>query len=128
MQNWGMMMTETERSDKDIDALLALARRDGPSTSTDLLARVLKDAEAAQPSPPALAKKARSGVVNRMLAALGGWPALGGLVAATIVGFVVGISPSTMIDTPAAALFDQSDTLALYDADMSGLGWDMDEG
>ena len=123
-----MMMTEMDRSDKEIDALLAVARRDGPSPSTDLLARVLKDAEAAQPSPLALAKMARLGALSRMLAALGGWPALGGLVAATIVGFMVGISPSAMIDTPAAALFDQSDSLALYDADMSGLGWDMDEG
>ena len=128
MQNWGMTMTDIERSDKDIDALLAMARRDGPSPSADLLAQILKDAEAAQPSPPTPAKMARPGALSRMLAALGGWPALGGLVAATIVGFVVGISPSSMIDTPAASLFDQSDTLALHDADMSGLGWDMDQG
>lgn len=85
-----MMMTEMDRADKEIDALLAVARRDGPSPSTDLLARVLKDAEAAQPSPLALAKMARPGALNRMLAALGGWPALGGLVAATLSALWLG--------------------------------------
>lgn len=128
MQNWGMMMTEIERSDKDVVALFATARRDGSFPSADLLARVLQDAESEQPNPRTPARVARSNVLSRALVAVGGWPSLGGLVAATVVGFGIGISPSTMIDTPAASLFGQSDTLSLYDADLGGLGWDMDEG
>lgn len=122
------MMTEMERSDKDVEALFATARREAAEPSADLMARVLQDAEVAQPRPPALTKTARPNVLRHALAALGGWPSLGGLVAATIVGFGIGISPLTQIDTPAASLFGQPDSLALYDADLGGLGWDVDEG
>ena len=118
-----------KRSETDVEVLLMKARQDGvPSPSSDLMARVLADAEMAQPGPVARSDVQQPGIWSRILEGVGGWPSLGGLVAATVVGFGIGISSWSMIETPAASLLGQSDTLSQYDADLSGLGWELSEG
>ncbi|MEP2030992.1 MAG: hypothetical protein ABJI96_20020 [Paracoccaceae bacterium] len=117
-----------KRSKAEIEALIVKARQDAPSPSVDLLARVLMDAEANQPRATARLGVWRPGLWGRVLEGVGGWPSLGGLIAATIIGFGIGINPSAMIDTPASAMLGSFDTLSQYDADLSGLSWELSEG
>jgi len=96
-------MAENERDEIDrlLEAHFAAARQATPPEA--LLARVLADAEAARP----VAGGARSGlggrpaapagVFSRLRAAVGGWPALAGLAAATLAGLWIGVAaPSAL--------------------------------
>lgn len=87
-----------DRPDKDpTDALeraLAAARAAPPEAGADFLARVLADAEAVQDGFAARPAAARAGTGWRgVFRALGGWPALGGLTAATVTGLWIGVAP-----------------------------------
>lgn len=90
--------------DDDLDPLFAAARRqDAPSA--DLQARVLAAAIAMQPVPAAAPPEASTdrpahgrGFLQEVWQALGGWRAVGGLSAAMLVGFWLGLSdPSGLL-------------------------------
>lgn len=82
--------------DDELDLLFAAARRqDAPSA--DLQARLLAAAVALQPRPPSAVPDAPPvsvvpGFWQEMWQALGGWRATGGLSAAMLVGFWLGLS------------------------------------
>lgn len=94
-------LTETE-----LDTLFAAARDQAPLPSADLVARVFADAEAESAAalstaPGGVPKRAPAGATAgwgaTLLAALGGWPAIGGLATAAIAGVVIGVaSPETI--------------------------------
>lgn len=79
-----------------LDACFKAGRAASLNPSAELLARVLADADAVQSGlrasdvqfPPPRATRLR-----QMVKALGGWPALGGLAAATVAGVWIGLSP-----------------------------------
>lgn len=84
-------MMDERRDEAMLAALFAQARTVGPEPSDGLMARVIADAEAVQ----ALRRKpvaARPGPFASALAALGGWGAVSGLVAATLTGVWIGIA------------------------------------
>jgi len=101
----------TSDEDKRQEAALApffeAARRQVPDVSPDLMARVLENAETAlvlhratAPGPDA----PQTGFWARIAQALGGWPAMAGLVAAGIAGVWIGAAlPETL---PGLALAD----------------------
>ena len=91
----------------DLDAFFAAARREVPAPSEALMARVLVDALAAQPAPRAAVRTPRPGLWTQLREAMGGWPAMGGLATAGVVGLWIGISP------PAAVTDMASDVLGL---------------
>ena len=122
-------MTQGNKSEPQdrawIDTMLDdLANGPVPDATPDLMARILADADALLP-PPGGAVKLPWWL--RVVQGLGGWPAIGGLVAATVTGFVVGLGA---LDT---AGFDDVWTLN-YDADydsesaLDAFGWDFEEG
>jgi len=81
---------KTIPTDAELDALFAAAVRDAPTPSGDLLQRIVADADmvsAARQAPPL---RVRRGLVDRLMAALGGWPAVAGLATATVVGIWIG--------------------------------------
>lgn len=86
-----------DRSDRDAAALapyFAAARRSEPEPSLRLLSAILADAgevAAARAAPPAQAAR-RAPPRRGLFAALGGWRVATALVAASIVGFSVGLS------------------------------------
>ncbi len=94
--------------------------------SGDLMARVLADAEDLRPAPGGAAPS-REGLLRQVIAGLGGWLSVGGLVAATAVGFSVGLGAlsSTGIETLWLGEYGTyyDDTLGF-----SVNGWDFEEG
>ncbi|MCG7494293.1 hypothetical protein [Thalassobius sp. Cn5-15] len=102
-----------------LDDLFALARGvddqgNDLQTSMDLMDRVMADAMAVQAQAavviaPAPGPKTRS-LLRDVLAALGGWPALAGLVTASVAGVWIGMNPSdVMLDSASTVLALDSD-------------------
>lgn len=91
-----MTKTDKDISLEHLDALLDQARETQvPDPSADFLARVLSDAQEVQDGfAPALPERQpRPGLWAQLLGAIGGWPAMGGLVTATVTGVWIGVSP-----------------------------------
>lgn len=74
---------------RELDRLLALARDLAPEPSMTLTRQVA--ATARQLQPAAALPPARGGLWQQVLDWTGGWPGLGGLAAAGVVGFAFGI-------------------------------------
>lgn len=88
--------------DPALEAALAALRAVPPAMSDGLAGRLLADAYAMQPAAPvfeapvmALPASGRFG--PRLLAALGGWGAVGGLTTAGLVGVWIGFNPPAII-------------------------------
>ena len=110
-------------TDDAIEALFAEARAQAPALSGDLMARILQDAEAETRAhaAPRAAPPLRTGWLETLSGALGGWPALGGLVASTVLGLLLGVAqPSGLSDVTASLWGDGvSVTLGLDDDPLS---------
>lgn len=120
-----MTPTEIEEMDK-LDKLLEEAAHAPVDLPPGLAARVLQDASAMSPTAR---QRPKLSLVSRISSALGGWPALGGLAAATCAGFWIGFSPPAgMPDAGAFLLGEEEVTLDDSLAELSGFGWDMEEG
>jgi len=104
----------------DLEGLFAAARRDAPVASGDLMARVLGDAYAMQPETVVRIVPVRRAWWRVLLAAVGGWPAVSGLVTATLVGVWIGASGTASLGERAADLL--GDEAAMYLADLEPLG------
>lgn len=100
-------------TDQDLDAFFDAARNSSPEPSPEFLARILSDAEGVQNSfvqTPFGARKPAKSVFAQLRDAIGGWPALGGLVTASAVGVWIGISPpESVTETMAAFLGDSTE-------------------
>lgn len=86
-------MREFDDEDGALDRLFDLARGVAPPVSGDLMARILADAEAEASVPVPVAASAATVGWRGWVDAIGGWPAMGGLALATVVGVVIGINP-----------------------------------
>jgi hypothetical protein len=102
------MRKEAEMNDSDLDDIFAEARGATAAPSSDLMARILADAEAHQPAAAVLVRAApppRQGLWAAMLAAIGGGAALAGLSTATLAGLWIGFAqPTTLLDVTDAFL------------------------
>ena len=110
-------------TDDAMEALFDEARTQNPAPSGDLMARILRDAEAetlARAAPPP-APPLRTGWLERLSGALGGWPALGGLVASTVLGLLLGVAQPSGLSGVTASLWGDgvSVTLGLDDDPLS---------
>lgn len=115
-----MAMNDNRRTggEDGLGALFAAARAADPRPGDDFLARLVAVAEAMQPAtapPPGVAGPARGW--RGLLALLGGWPALGGMVAATVAGFWVGLAPPAGLTALAAEATGQVVDLGIYGED-----------
>lgn len=114
-------MTKSEHSDDALEALFAEARSHPPALPDRVLARVIEDARRLQPSSAG----------NRMRGwwrMLGGLPGLGGLVTATCVGFWLGVAPPEGMPDLADQILGQQVMADETAPDLSGFGWDIEEG
>lgn len=105
-------MTPDDHLDGRLDALLAEARALRPEPAQALVARILLDADRLAPAaaaPPAPARAPRRG----WMAALGGWPALGGLAAAAVAGVWIGAVPPAAVLDLAASLRGEAVSVGL---------------
>lgn len=109
-----------------MDALLDdMANLPTPDPSPDLMARVLADAEAHLPPPGGV--PARVPWWRQMVADIGGWGAVGGLVAATATGFVIGLGA---LDATGVDALWTLGYAADYGAELGldAFGWALEEG
>ncbi|WP_322866488.1 hypothetical protein U5922_009960 [Aquicoccus sp. G2-2] len=94
-----MAMTDKDTMrDVELDSFFAAARSAPEPASKALLARVMADAQAVQASAATTASAQARTTPKRgwgagFWAALGGWPAMGGLAFATVAGLWIGFSP-----------------------------------
>ncbi|MGC1495879.1 MAG: hypothetical protein WA790_08720 [Sulfitobacter sp.] len=121
-----MTKSNSDMVDIELENLFAQARATPPQIPDGLMARVVADAENMQPTP---ARKSW----QDWLRAIGGAPGLGGLVTASVFGFWLGVSPPENLPDLAGQVLGQ-DYSAEYDltldttTDLTGFGWDIDEG
>lgn len=125
-------MVKTEMSGKDDDGLepfFAAARDARPEVSPDLMARILADADReierrAAPAPAA----PRRGWWLSAIALVGGWPAMAGMLTATIAGVWIGFAApgtvSTLSGGVASSGYELEDMMPGY-GDLAGI---LDEG
>ena len=104
----------TDPDDRMLDDLFAGARAQMPELSDALMARVLADA--AQVQTPVSVPESRS-VWAALSDMLGGWPALGGLAAATVAGLWVGIAPPAPVEDLAASVWGNEVSVTLLSAE-----------
>lgn len=119
-------MTDPRDKTDWVDALLDdVGGMGAPDPSGDLMARVLVDADAMMPPPGGA--PASEGMMRQVLSGLGGWLSVGGLVAATAVGFVVGLGA---LGGAGVEMLWQGEYGAYYDDTLgfSVNGWDFEEG
>ncbi|WP_245882720.1 hypothetical protein [Yoonia sediminilitoris] len=106
----------TDPKDDVLDDLFAQARATPPQVGADLMGRVLADADQTQAQAgPQAAPIARQGYLVRIMESLGGWSAVGGLTAATLIGVWIGAAPPEVLDDVAAGLSGEVLSLTLFD-------------
>lgn len=94
-----------DRDTDMLDAAFAAARTGAPAPSGDLLDRIMMDADAVLHGGVQSRPRPRRAPLRAMLfEAIGGWPSLGGLVAATVAGLWIGVSPPAVLGDYAAML------------------------
>jgi hypothetical protein len=120
-----MRMTEPNKDDIALDAFFAAARSDKSVPGDALMARILADAGQVQGRPATPAGAPTPAPVSTgwrsILAAIGGWPAMGGMVMATMAGLWIGISPPSSLTTFASGLLGETVSVQIY-ADDDPLG------
>lgn len=109
-----MMMTDPKMD--MLDDIFAQVRAVAPTPSDDLVARVLADAETADQKVAAPAP--RPGFFAGLLEAVGGWPSVGGLVAATAAGIWVGVAPPASVEDFTASTFGDSVAIGVFAEDL----------
>lgn len=90
-----------------------------------LMARILADADREQPgrraapaAPAALAARLSAGArLAAIMRALGGWPAMAGLAAATLAGVWIGVSPPEGLAEAARLVLSEAGDGVLVDLD-----------
>ena len=109
------MSDRDDLTNQDLDRLLAEARGLVLEPSSDLMARILADAAREMPRRAAthLPQTRAWGGWRDWFVALGGWPAAGGLVAATAVGVWIGAAAAAGLSDLAAGVWGEGVSVAL---------------
>ncbi|SIT85073.1 hypothetical protein SAMN05421849_2244 [Pontibaca methylaminivorans] len=116
-----------DREMTELDALLRAARQAPADLPEALESRILRDAarvQAGRRSPvavigrPRRQPERREGLWSRLHGALGGWPALGGLAAASVAGLWIGLAPPSGLPDPVWLLGESAqEALVLFAGD-----------
>ena len=93
-------MTMTDQNDFDLGPFFDAAKARHSAPEADVMARVLADGLAVQAQRSSEVKRPgpKRSWVGAMVAGLGGWPTLGGLVTAGVCGVWVGLYPPSALD------------------------------
>ncbi|WP_068112929.1 hypothetical protein [Tropicimonas marinistellae] len=99
------MTSETDKTlDEELEVFFEASRVAAPDPSPEMLARVLADAYSAQDAieieaPATAPETSRRAGLGGVFSAIGGWPAMAGLVTATAAGIWIGYNPPSTVDT-----------------------------
>lgn len=118
-------MTMDDADDKMIDQLLRdVADGTPPPVSSGLMATIASDAaslhEGEEPQPIE-----QPGGFRGLWSALGGWPAMGSLVAAGVAGLWIGVSPATGVEGFVADVLGDDLSVDLF-AGADVLSWEIE--
>jgi hypothetical protein len=102
-----------------IDDLLADVAQAQPSVDETLMAKVLADANRMQMQHQHRPTPTAPSLWVQFQQAIGGWPALSGLVATGVVGIWIGVAPPDGLTTYTSTLMGTTETV-----DLLGLGLD----
>ncbi|WP_170409219.1 hypothetical protein [Ruegeria atlantica] len=105
-------MTEDE---DNLDLLFAQARQDRHELPDDLAVRILTDAESVRLNRLKPDEPKTNPLWARLLAGLGGWQGMGGLVAASMAGVWIGFSAPDFLPDPASYLYAQDVSFVVAD-------------
>lgn len=105
----------TNPTNKNLDDLLAQVALQKPDVPSDLMARVLIDADRLQPR--AMAPQP-TGLWNALLDMIGGWPAVGGIAMAGVAGLWIGIAPPTGIDAFTSTVIGDTQAVDILGGDL----------
>lgn len=110
-------MTDKDKTE-ELDVFFAAARQQTDTLSEDLTNRMLGDALAvqAQFAPVVQERQARPGLWRQLVSAVGGWPAMGGLVAACATGIWIGVAPPDFVPDPLTLVGQTQSDLNLLDS------------
>ncbi|MEL6960181.1 MAG: hypothetical protein AAGL89_14640 [Pseudomonadota bacterium] len=116
-------MTKTD--DSELDAILAQMRAEDAAPSDTLLDRIMADADdvlAGKAANPVAAPQAplSTGLFKGVMDAIGGWPAFGGLVAATMAGVWIGVAPPDGVTTLASVVLGDTVEVSLFGDEVFG--------
>ncbi|MBE1283949.1 MAG: hypothetical protein GJ676_11620 [Rhodobacteraceae bacterium] len=118
-------MTERDKANDELETLFAQARAQRPGIPDGLTDRILADALAFQeaqtaPKPAGETHTGsgtdRVGIRGVFGSVFGGWPALGGMVAAALVGVWIGAAPPAFVPDAAQILSEADADLDVFDA------------
>lgn len=102
-----------QNGDTDLDALFAEARQARPDLPDRLMSTITAAAAAEQARWSAPAPARRRSPLGVLLAALGGWPAVGGLVAASCTGLWIGVAgPEAVFTAPGVSALAATPTVS----------------
>ena len=105
----------TDPAHTDLDDLLGQAAQHKPHVPSDLMARVLIDAEQMQPQ---LRPAKPIGLWSALVEMIGGWPAVGGIAMAGVAGLWIGVAPPTSLDGFSAVVLGDAQTIDLFGSDV----------
>lgn len=111
-------MSDKQSGEDPLEIFFQAARDAAPKPGAELTARVLADAGTLQPRPEALAPRRPRN--SGWLGAIGGWPALAGLVTATVAGLSIGIADPAYVGDLAFSSFSDA-----YDFSTIGTPFDL---
>ncbi|PIE12902.1 MAG: hypothetical protein CSA70_08065 [Rhodobacterales bacterium] len=99
-------MIDRKFDDLELDELFNAAKATPVEPGDDLMARVLAQALHAQADQQMIEPATSTCPILRSLfAAIGGWPALGGLIAAGVTGIWIGFSPTLGVGSVMAGVY-----------------------
>lgn len=118
-----------ELADEALESLFAQARVQPPQPTADLQARILEDAmdvQAALAAAPVVAPEPEAGLMQRIAALFGGWPALGGMVTASLLGIWIGAAPPAFLPDAASLLNQGAQNVDVFDSYEMAVAWSED--
>lgn len=104
----------TDPAHNHLDDLLNQVAQQEPPVPSDLMARVLIDADYVQPR---MITAKTNGIWGTLLDMIGGWPAVGGIAMAGVAGLWIGVAPPSGFDTIAWDLLGETQTVDLFGSD-----------
>lgn len=115
--NWGIRMADEDTSgDNELERYFRAARGDEGPAPDALVARILADAEAHRVQPGRAGGD--RGAFEAVLRALGGWPAVAGLAAASMAGIWIGAAAPDLVPqlpgAETAPVYDLADLMPGY--------------
>ena len=111
-----------------LDRLLTEVSGTTAMPSDDLMARVLADAAVEQANLLFRVHEPQGSLWSQIGAAIGGWPALGGLAAAGVAGLWIGIAPPSAVETFAADLLGTNETVDVIGDGFTAIFEDANDG